>query len=661
MNLTELARKLRVTPNELREKLPRMGFDIGIKAIKIDKKIAKKILESWYKLSRQLEIEDARVKEEKLKELKLEKREIIIPNFITINELSRISGVLVSSILKELMKNGIFASLNEKIDFETANIIGEDLGLDVKLDKNKHQDEEKKDDTLNEALEKEDKNKLLERPPVVVIMGHVDHGKTKLLDTIRNENVIDSESGGITQHIGAYQAIKDGRKITFIDTPGHEAFTAMRSRGAKIADVAILIIAADDGVKPQTIEAYKIIKAAKIPFLIAINKIDKSDADINKTKQEISSKLNVTPEDWGGKTICLPISAQTGDGIQDMLNTILLIADTECNSMKANPNSPAIGTIIESHVDKSAGITATILVQNGTLNIGDRLCFQNYIYGKIKKLEDHTGKNINKAIPSTPVQITGLKIAPTVGDILSVNNDKKVKLKTKKTKKSTSQSTQDQQQTTAKNDKDVKKINIIVKSDVLGSAEAIEESLAKIDAKNIKIKIIHKGLGNIRESDIQLAESSNAQIIGFNVKISTQIEAKLKETKVTAKIFKVIYHLTEYMQNEMKKLLLTNIEKENLGKLQVLKIFRTEKNNQILGGKVIEGLIKGNTKVEIVRNNQIIDYGEISEIKIGQVVVDVVKQNEECGLKYKGSTEIQENDILNIYIEKEVKETLNDE
>jgi len=661
MNISELARRLRVSPKELREKLPRMGFDIGAKAIKIDKKVAKKILESWVMLNRKLEEEDKKIQKEELEQLRAEKREIFIPNFITINELSRISGVLVSNILKELMKNGIFASLNEKIDCETASIIGEDLGLDIKLKEDEGIEEEEVEGELSKVLKNEKDSDLKSRPPVVVVMGHVDHGKTKLLDTIRDANVVSGESGGITQHIGAYQAVKNDRLITFIDTPGHEAFTAMRSRGAKVADVAILIIAADDGVKPQTVEAFKIIKAAGIPFLIAMNKIDKKDANIDRTKQEISSKLHITPEDWGGKIICAPVSAETGEGIQDMLDTILLLADTECDNIKANPNSLAVGAIVESHIDKSTGVTATLLIQNGSLKIGDRLCLDNEIYGKVKKMEDYKGDNIVKAEPSAPVQIVGLKIAPSVGDVLTVNNDKKAKLKMKKSVTKSEKSESSYQAITNDDPSDVEKLNIIIKGDVLGSIEAVEESLAKIDTNNVKIKIVHKGLGNIRESDVQLAESSNAQLIGFNVKQSSQIELQAREKNVKIKIFNVIYHLIEYIQLEMKKLLHTKIERTDLGKLKVLGVFRSEKDSKIIGGQVVAGKIKGNSKVEIVRNDEVVDYGDILEVKIGQVEVDEIPNGKECGLKYKGSAEIQINDILNVYIEKEVKDTLNDE
>src|SRR6056297_447436 len=650
MNVTELARRLKVTPQELREKLPRMGFDIGQKAIKIDDKLAQRIIKEWPRLNRQLEQEDKEKKqaEATVEGVDQEKKEVVIPNYITVNDFSKKSGAPISKILKELMKNGIFASINEKIDHETANIIGDELNLDVKLDENAEEEEEEKN-KIEEVLNLEARDKLQGRPPILVVMGHVDHGKTKLLDSIRNTNIAGDESGGITQHIGAYQAVRQDRLITFIDTPGHEAFTAMRSRGAKVADIAILIVAADDGVKPQTVEAYKIIQAADIPFLVAINKIDKEGADINKTKQELSTQLNITPEDWGGKIICTPISAKNGEGVQHLLDMILLLADTESRDLKANPETEAVGTIIESYVDKSAGAVATILIQNGTLRVGDQLCLRDRVCGKVRALQNYKKETVKEAGPSAPVQIIGLKIAPAVGDILKVNNQTKNKISKIKKKQP------EQNQTTPETEnKETKKLNLILKSDFLGSAEAIEESLMKINTEEIKAKIIHKGLGNIRESDIQKAEAADAQIIGFNVKISPQIENLIREKKIPVKTFSVIYELIEYVREEMEKMLTPNIEKVDLGKLKVLAVFRTEKNNQILGGKVLEGKLKPQTKVEVIRNKEVINKGDLTELKIGQEDVGEVEKDQECGVKFEGKPEVQEGDILNIYEEKEI-------
>ena len=659
MNVTELARRLKITPKDLRETLPRVGFDIGKKAIKVDDKLAQKIIKEWPQKIKELEEEEKeaeRKRKEELGESADIKKKVLIPQYITVKDFADISGLPVSQVLKELMQNGVFTSMNEKIDYDTASIIGEYLDLDVKLkEKEEGAEEKEEEEKIDQIIGKENKENLQTRPPVVVVMGHVDHGKTKLLDTIRESNIAGEESGGITQHIGAYQAIKQGRLITFIDTPGHEAFTAMRSRGAKVADIAILIVAADDGVKPQTLEAYKIMESAGIPFLVAINKIDKEGADIDKTKQELSTQLHITPEDWGGKTICSPISAKSGDGVQNLLDMILLLADTEARDLKANPNTNAVGTIIESHVDKSAGPVATILIQNGTLRVGDQLCFGNQICGKVRALENYNNEKVGEAEPSCPVQITGLKIAPAVGDILKASDGENGKIKLTKMKKRQP----GQAQTTADSENsEAQKLNIILKSDFLGSAEAIEESLLKINTEDVKVKIIHKGLGNIREGDLQKAEASDAQIIGFNVKISPQIENLVREKNVPIKTFSIIYELIEYVKKEMEKIMKPNIERTDLGKLKVLAIFRTEKDFQILGGKVLEGKLEPDTQVEVVRNKETAGKGKLSELKIGKEDVKEVEKDQECGVKFEGNAEVQVGDILNIYTEKEVANKL---
>ena len=373
MNITELARILKITPQELRNNLPQLGFDIGQKAIKINRNVANKIIKNWPVLKRQIEKRKEQEKEQEEEEIKKAGANITVrvPNYITPKEFAGLTNLPIKSILSELMKSGIFASLNEKIDFETAWLVGSELGFKVKLATTEGEENKEEENKLKQALDKESEENLLARAPVIVVMGHVDHGKTKLLDAIRRTHVVEGEAGGITQHIGAYQVTRRNQAITFIDTPGHEAFTAMRSRGAKIADIAILVVAADDGVKPQTVEAYRIIEAAKIPFVVAINKIDKPEANIDKTKQELSSQLNIIPEDWGGQTVCAPISALKDTGIAELLDLVLLVAETEARSIKANPNSSAIGTIIESHIHKGAGAVATILVQNGTLKTAD--------------------------------------------------------------------------------------------------------------------------------------------------------------------------------------------------------------------------------------------------------------------------------------------------
>lgn len=650
MNVTELARILKITPQELKDILPEMGFDIGQRAIKIDNRTAQTIIKEWPRYKKKLEAEKRFQKPEEEDELPEEKKVISIPNLIAVKDLAAIAQIPVSKILGELMRNGIFASINEKIDYETAAVIGADLGLDVQL---QEEDTETADDqkkSIEDFINEEDSEKLKTRPPVIVVMGHVDHGKTALLDAIRRANVVEGEAGGITQHIGAYQTERRKRLITFIDTPGHEAFTAMRSRGAKIADIAILVVAADDGVKPQTIEAFRIIESAKLPFVVAINKIDKSEADINKTKQELSTQLNITPEDWGGKNICVPISAKAGTGVEDLLDMILLTADLEEEKLKANPNREAVGTIIESNVSKEAGPIATILIQNGTLKTNDQLVFDGKIYGKVRALKDFKGANIDQALPSSPVRILGLKIVPEVGDILQVGEGERLKTKKTKPSKTKINTIKQNEEEDSKN----KKLNLIIKSDVLGSAEAIEESLEKISTEDVSVKIIHKGLGNITEGDIQKAEGSHAQILGFNVKVPPQTENIVREKEIVVKTFNIIYDLIAYVKEEMQKLLEIEIRKVELGKLKVLAIFRTEKNNQIIGGKMLEGKAQINCRAEIFRDKNYITEGQISKLQSGKQDVEEVGENEECGMKFDGNPLIEEGDIIYFYKEERI-------
>jgi translation initiation factor IF-2 len=654
MNITELARILKITPQELKDSLPKLGFDIGQKAIKINRNVANKIIRDWPRLKRRLEAEkerERREREEKEKRLKI-KKTIQIPPFITVRDLAALSEVPVQKILAELLKNGVVASLNEKIDFDTAWLVGSELGLTVKRKKEDETVQKKKEEEKLKAILAAQKDQLQPRPPVIVVMGHVDHGKTKLLDVIRKTNIVAGEAGGITQHIGAYQVERQGRLITFIDTPGHEAFTAMRSRGAKIADIAILVVAADDGVKPQTIEAYKIIQSAGIPFVVAINKIDKPEANIDKTKQELSSQLNITPEDWGGKTICVPISALAGTGIDELLDMVLLTADTEVKNIKANPNAPAVGTIIESHIHKGAGPIATILVQNGTLRVGDQLVLDKIIIGKARNLYDFRGQKITHALPSAPAQIIGLKTMPEVGDIIRVGEGKKIKLKKIKTQVKPAVVPVPGKETEEQEAK--KKINLIIKSDVLGSAEAIEESLLKIATDEVGIKIIHKGLGNITDGDLKRAEAAGTQIVGFNVKISPLIGELAREKNIKIKIYNIIYDLINDIKKEIRALTEPHYQRIDLGEVEVLAIFKTEKNSQIVGGRVKSGVVEIGAMVEVLSKGEPVAEGKITHLQSAKQDVASVDTGQECGIRYEGQPVIKKGNILRIFKKKEI-------
>ena len=647
MNITELARILKIPTQELRDKLPQLGFDIGQKAIKVDDKIASRIINHWPILIKQLAAKEAAEKKATATETTMvtEKKAIKIPNFISVRDFSTLTGAPVNKILAELMKNSIFSSLNEKIDFETAAIIGSDLGFNVILAETNEADITAETDLMQEVLDRETDADLKPRPPIIVVMGHVDHGKTKLLDAIRQTNVVAGEAGGITQHIGAYQITHKNKIITFIDTPGHEAFTAMRNRGAKIADIAILVVAADDGVKPQTVEAYRIIEAAKLPFVVAINKIDKPEANSEMVKRELGEQLNIIPEDWGGKIVCLPISAKNNTGINELLDMLLLTAEMEQKNIKANPNATAGGTIIESHVDRGEGPVATVLIQNGQLKVGDPLIFNGLLYGKVRALKNYFGKNIALATPAMPVKIIGLKMAPAIGDIMQVGAGEKVKIRKINSQSRDTMKPSEEKKKTA----DAKSINLLIKSDVLGSGEAIEGSLARIETPEIKIRIVNKGLGNITEGDVSRAQASNAKLIGFNVKV-TPLAAKLaRETKVKIKTYGIIYELINDLKAEVASLVELEMERVDSGRMKVLAIFRTEKGSQIVGGRIIDGKVEAKSLIEVKRDKEILAEGKLIKLQVAKQDVNVVETNQECGVSYEGKPVIKADDILQFY------------
>ena len=656
MNISELSRQLKVTTNELLDKLPELGFDIGRRAIKVDDRIAQKIIEAWKKqskkareMSRMAEIRGDILKPEEtvIKEVK----EIKIPSVITVREFADLLNLPINKVLAELMKNGVLASMNERIDFDTASIVGEELGYKIiASDKTTtdtfSQTEQKK---LEDILKSRGDN-ITARPPVVVVMGHVDHGKTKILDAIRKTDVVAGESGGITQHIGAYQVQRNGRKITFIDTPGHEAFTAMRSRGARVADIAILVIAADDSIQPQTKEAIKIIQDAGLPYVVAINKIDKPEANIEKVKQDLSS-LNLLPEDWGGKVVTVGVSAKAGTGIDDLLETILLVADMEKDNIVADPNRAAIGTIIESHIDKGEGPVATLLVQAGTLRIGDNLALGQTLVGKVKMLKDYKGDVVTVAQPGLPVKILGLKLAPEVGSILEAATD--LKALSRDVKKQILKQAQDYS-THAKaieEGANIKFINLIIKADVLGSVEAIIESLAKLETPTIKIKIVGKGLGIITEADVFKAEATNSKIFGFHVKPAAAVVDLARDKKVEIKYYEIIYHLIEDVQKDIADLKEKDIVRKLIGKLQVLKIFRKEAKNMIIGGRVIDGSLRVCETVIVTRQGEAITSGGVKRLECAKQIADKVGLGQECGLSFEGNPVIIEGDVLEFYEE----------
>ncbi|MFA6098931.1 MAG: translation initiation factor IF-2 [Patescibacteria group bacterium] len=660
MNVTELARRLKIPTSELKELFPRLGFDIGRKAIKIDDKVAKKIIEKFKadpKLIISLRKKEEEPEEEEIIIEKGAAQEISIPATITVRDFAGLVKKQVAQIIQELMKNGILANLNEQIDYETASIMAQDFGY-----KTSQQQEQKESSTHDKDIEKRLTEKtagLKPRPPVVVVMGHVDHGKTQLLDTIRKTKVMEKESGGITQHVGAYQAIKNGQLITFIDTPGHEAFTAMRSRGARVADLAILVIAADDGIKPQTQEVIKIIENAKLPFIVALNKIDKPEADVEKVKQQLA-QANLLPEDWGGKIITVPISAKTGQGIDDLLEQLLLLSEVEKENIQADPDGEVIGTIVESHIDKGEGPVATVLIQSGTLKQGQAVRV-GQVVGKIRMLKTSLGKIVTAANPSMPVKILGLKDVPEVGDfLLAIDDDTSLKKMKKqlqhRQKVYRDKQTWQQVQTSEDDKKNGKKsYHIILKTDVFGSREAIAQSLETLENEEVKVEIVKHGLGNITETDVLQAASAGADVFGFNVKTNSRVSEMALEKKVNISIYPVIYDLIEHVKKEVDRMKSIKIETIELGRVKTLAIFHSEKKQIIIGGLVTKGKIEKNAKVKIIRNKVEIGTGIIEKLQQAKQEVASIPSGTECGLQIKTDTVIQEGDFLDVSKEELIK------
>jgi len=657
MNITELARKLKVTTKELKERLPELGFDIGPKAIQIPDEQAMKVIKAWQIMK---EKEEKKKYLEKLKERIVKKevpeeKKIMIPKVITVHNLADKLNLPVTKVIQQLIKNGVLATINDNLDFEIAAIISEQLGFKVEKEVEEKIEEERGvliREKLKKILKEEDKKELVQRPPVIVVMGHVDHGKTSLLDQIRKTNVVSQEAGAITQHIGAYQVYKNNRLITFIDTPGHEAFKMMRARGGQVADLAILVVAADDGIQPQTIESLKIIQKENLPFIVAINKIDKPEADQEKIKKQLA-ELNVVPEDWGGKTICHPVSAKTGQGIDELLDLILLVAEMEKEKLLVNPNRPAIGTIIEAHLDKGEGPVATVIVQAGTLKRGDFFTIDES-YGKIRSLKDWQGKEVNEAPPSMPVKIIGLKNLPKVGDILEVKNkddlkEIKKKIKGKKTPFMTLPVIIRSKEKEEEEKK--KSLNLIIKADVVGSLEAIIEELKKLETPEIEIKIIKKGLGDINEIDVIEAKKNQALIIGFHVDALAEAKKIAEDEGKKIALYKVIYDLIEEVKKEINKISGPKIKEVFLGKVKILALFRKVDNFSIIGGRVLEGKIIPQSKIRLWRGEEIIGEGKLAELQINKMTAKEAVEGEECGIKYQGKEEIKIGDILEVYQE----------
>ena len=578
---------------------------------------------------------------------------IILPETLTIKELADKMKIQPSAIVKKLFLEGVMVTVNQEIDYEKAE--------EIALDFNCIAEPEEKINVLEELLkdEEDDEKSLVPRPPVVCVMGHVDHGKTSLLDAIRDTHVIDKEAGGITQHIGAYVVSIDGQKITFLDTPGHEAFTAMRMRGANATDIAILVVAADDGVMPQTVEAINHAKAAGIEIIVAVNKIDKPSANVERVKQELS-EYNLIPEDWGGSTVFVPVSAKTQEGIDQLLEMVLLTA--EVSELKANPKRRARGLVIEAQLDKGKGPVATVLVQKGTLHVGDPIAAGS-CYGKVRAMMDHNGRRVKEAGPSTPVEILGLSDVPNAGEIfVSPENEKEARNfaetfisegREKMLEETKSKMSLDDlfSQIQAGN---LKELNIIVKADVQGSVEAVKQSLLKLSNEEVVVKIIHGGVGAVTESDVSLASASNAIIIGFNVRPDVMAKATAEREGVDVRLYRVIYDAIADVEAAMKGMLEPIYEEKVIGHAEVRQIFKASGIGNIAGSYVLDGTIQRGCKVRITREKDLIFEGPLASLKRGKDDAKEVRSGFECGMVFEKFNDIKEFDQVEAYIMVEV-------
>ncbi len=644
-------------PDNKREKdKSKRNFDNEKKGLNIKAKIRMGVVD-FNDDENEERIGRVRVKNKKQqKPVVVEKTEItnavITTDNLTIKILSEKIGKPVAEIVKKCMLLGMMLNINSPIDFTTAELVAGEFG--ITLEKNVGKTAEQ---TLLESVNAQENTNLKPRPPIVTVMGHVDHGKTSLLDAIKKTNVIQTEAGGITQHIGAYSVNVKDRKITFIDTPGHEAFTAMRARGAQVTDIAVLVVAANDGIMPQTIEAINHIKAAKVPMVVAINKIDVPEANIERIKQQLTEH-DVLPEEWGGDTICVPISAKQGINIDKLLEMILLVADVE--DLKANYDAPAVGTVLESKVDRGRGIVATIIIKEGTLKIGDYVIC-GLSSGRVRAMMDYTGKNVVKAEPSMAVSVVGLNQVPDAGESAYVVDEKLAKdilyerltkVQQEKAKQNNGMSLEDFLQQSA--DSEMKVLKIIVKADVQGSAEAVKQTLEKIRNDEVKVQCIHSGVGSITESDVVLAKASNALIIGFNIKPEAKAKVLADRNNVEVKLYKIIYEAVDEITNIINGMQAPKYQENVVGHVEIRKIFKVSSLGNIAGSYVLDGVVNRNAKVRLLRNNEEVVATSIESLQMGKDDAKQVKAGFECGIRLKGFNDIKEGDIIEVFEEVQI-------
>ncbi len=595
-------------------------------------------------------------KPEPPKPKKVEKLHVVISDEITVGDLAQKLKVAATEIIKRLMQLGIMAAITQSIEYDVAALIAEDMGAEVEREIIITEE----DKLIGEADAPDDEKDLVPRPPVVVVMGHVDHGKTSLLDAIRSANVTASEAGGITQHIGAYMVNINGSQIAFLDTPGHEAFTAMRARGAQVTDIAILVVAADDGIMPQTVEAINHAKAANLSIIVAINKMDKEGANPDRVKQELT-EYGLVPEEWGGDVICVEVSAKQHQNIDQLLEMVLLTA--EMKELKANPNRRAKGTVVESKLDKGRGPVATVIVQNGTLRTGDIIVAGTAV-GRVRAMTDEHGRRTKEALPSTPVEIVGLSETPDGGDIFYAVADERAarnvvearKQKIKDDAIKANQRVNLEDLFSQIQDGSVKDLNIIVKADVQGSVEAVRQSLEKLSNEEVRVRVIHGAVGAITESDVSLASASNAIIVGFNVRPDVGGRNAAEINKVELRMYRVIYDAIEEIQSAMKGMLAPKFKEKVIGHAEIRQTFKVSNVGTIGGSYVTDGKIQRNCGVRIVRDGIVIHEGELDSLRRFKDDVKEVNTGYECGLGFVNYNDIKEGDVVECYIMEEVKQ-----
>ena len=591
--------------------------------------------------------------EERNKQKIFQLTEITIPATISVKDLAAEMKKTTAEVIKKLFGFGIMATINNSIDFDTAYLIASEFGITAQK-----KEEVKEEDILFDDSE-DSPDELEARPPVVVVMGHVDHGKTSLLDAVRSTNVIEGEAGGITQHIGAYKVMVNNREITFLDTPGHEAFTSMRARGAQVTDVAILVVAADDGVMPQTIEAINHAKAAEIPIIVAVNKIDLPGANVDKIKQEMMN-YELVPEEWGGDTIFVPISAKKKINIDNLLEMVLLVADMK--ELKANPNKQAKGTVLEARLDKAKGPIASVLVQRGTLDTGDTVVVGTAI-GRIRAMKNDKGQKVKKAGPSTPVEIMGLTEVPEAGDIFyEVKDEKMAKhLIEKRRAEEREKAINSENRVTLSNlfekmeNENLKQLNIIVKADVQGTSEALKQSLEKLSNDEVHVRVIHSGAGGVNESDVQLAKAAKAIIIAFNVRPGAIAKDIAEKEGVEIKQYSVIYQALEDVEAAMKGMLDPVYEEKVIGKVEVRQTFKVSGVGTIAGAYVLEGKIERNAGVRVIREDIVIHTGKLASLKRFKDDAKEVAKGYECGMQIENYNDIKEGDVIEVFVMEQVK------